>query len=95
MLWHPNEKIVRILPFSTIIFLLVNFGEHSQRATLNALPPTVPRLPITGGALPQPQLNQFPAIAAAPFRFGKQLSPITHFTQKGQNVGFFHFDATT
>jgi hypothetical protein len=31
---------------------------------LNALPPTVPQLLITGGALPQPQLNQFPAITA-------------------------------
>jgi hypothetical protein len=68
-LWHPNEKISRFSPFSAIIFLLVNFGEHSQRTTLNALPPTVPRLPITEGALPQPQLNQFLAITAAPFRF--------------------------
>jgi hypothetical protein len=77
-----------ISPFSTIIFLQVHFGEHSQRVTLNALPPTVPRLPITGGALPQPQLNQFPA---APFRFCQQLSPITHFTQKGQKGRIFLF----
>jgi hypothetical protein len=90
-LWHPNEKIVRLSPFLTIIFLLVNFREHSQRATLNALPPTVPRLPITGGALPQPQLNQFPAITAAPFRFCEQLSPITHFTQKGKKRRIFIF----
>jgi hypothetical protein len=40
---------------------------------LNTLPPTVPRLPITRGALPQPQLNQFPAITAAPFRFREQM----------------------
>jgi hypothetical protein len=90
-LWHPNEKIVGFSPFSTIIFLLVNFGEHSQRATLNAVPPTVPRLPITGGALPQLQLNQFPAITAALFRFREQLSPITHSTQKGKKRWIFSF----
>jgi hypothetical protein len=90
-LWLPNEKIVRFSPFLTIVFLLVNFGEHSQRAMLNALPPTVPRLLITGGALPQPQLNQFPAITAAPFSFREQLSPITHFTQKGKKRGIYSF----
>jgi hypothetical protein len=83
------KKIAQFSPFLMIIFLLVNFGEHSQRATLNALPPTVPRLPNTGGSLPQPQLNQFPAITAAPFRFREQLSPITHFTQKGKNRRIF------
>jgi hypothetical protein len=88
-LWHPNEKIVRFSPLTTIIFLLVNFGKHSQRIMLNPLPPTVPRLPITRGALPQPQLNQFPAITAAPFRFREQLSPITHFTQKGKKTSDF------
>jgi hypothetical protein len=90
-LWHPNEKIVRFSPFSTIFFLLVNFGEDSQRATLNTLPPTVHRLRITGGAQPQPQLNQFPAITAALFRFHEQLRPITHFTQKGQKRRIFSF----
>jgi hypothetical protein len=78
-----------IFTFLMIIFLLVNFGEHSQRAMLNAHPPTVSRLPITGGALPQPQLNQFPEITAAFLRFCEQLSPFTHFTQKGQKRRIF------
>jgi hypothetical protein len=90
-LWHPNEEIIQFYPFSTIIFLLINVGEHSQRATLNALPPTVPRLPISGGALSQPQLNQFPAITAALFRFCEQLSLITYFTQKGKKGRIFSF----
>jgi hypothetical protein len=67
------------------------WGTFTTHNAIIALPPTVPRLPITGGALPQPQLNQFPAITAALFRFREQLSPITHFTQKDQKRRIFLF----
>jgi hypothetical protein len=61
-LLHQKKEIVRISPFSTNYFPLVNFGKYSQRATYFLSPRPLGGLLLTGGALPQPQVNQFPAI---------------------------------
>jgi hypothetical protein len=63
-LWHQNEEIVCFSPYSTINLSALKFWETFTMR--NALSPIVFRsqggLLFPRGALPQPQLNQFPAI---------------------------------
>jgi hypothetical protein len=60
MLWHQNEEIVGCSPFSKIYFFLRKTWKTFS--TMNALPPTVPRLQdgilLPEETLPQPQLNE-------------------------------------